>query len=84
MERKGRHVLAAKFGAAVALAAAIGTAAPTRASGLPVFDAGNASQSTISAIESVSQTLKQIEQYRTQLQQYENMLRNTASPASWP
>ncbi|MBZ2206570.1 P-type conjugative transfer protein TrbJ [Massilia soli] len=82
MERKGRHVLAAKFGAAVALAAAIGAAAPTLASGLPVFDAVNASQSTISAIESVSQTLKQIEQYRTQLQQYENMLRNTASPAT--
>lgn len=82
MESKGRRVLAAKAGAALALAAVIGTGSPALAGGLPVFDAVNASQSTISAIESVAQTLKQIEQYRTQLQQYENMLRNTTAPAT--
>ncbi|WP_430231233.1 P-type conjugative transfer protein TrbJ [Nitrosomonas communis] len=52
----------------------------TLAGGIPVIDAANVHQSTISAVENVSQTLRQIQQYQTQLQQYENMIRNTLSP----
>ena len=54
-----------------------------KASGIPVFDAVNASQTTVTAIENVAQTLKQIEQYQTQLQQYENMIRNTLAPPAY-
>ena len=54
-----------------------------KAGGIPVFDAANASQTTVAAIENVAQTLKQIEQYQTQLQQYENMIRNTLAPPAY-
>jgi P-type conjugative transfer protein TrbJ len=54
-----------------------------RAGGIPVFDATNLGQTTIAAIENVSQTLKQIQQYQTQLQQYENMIRNTLAPPAY-
>ncbi|WP_426078766.1 P-type conjugative transfer protein TrbJ [Janthinobacterium sp. PSPC3-1] len=55
---------------------------PVRA-GLPVIDASNLSQNSVSALENVAHTLKQIQQYRTQLQQYQNMLQNTAAPPSF-
>ena len=38
-----------------------------RAGGIPVFDAANLQQTTLSAIEAVNQTLKQIEEYALQL-----------------
>lgn len=47
------------------------------ASGIPVFDGANVSQTTMTAFENIAQTLKQIQQYKTQLEQYENMLQNT-------
>ena len=53
------------------------------AGGIPVIDAVNVQQTTIAAIENVSQTLKQIQQYQTQLQQYENMIRNTLAPPAY-
>ena len=53
------------------------------AGGIPVIDAANVQQSTVAAIENVSQTLKQIQQYQTQLQQYENMIRNTLAPPAY-
>ena len=51
--------------------------------GIPVIDAANTSQATISAIQNVAAVTKQIEQYTTQLQQYQNMLQNTEAPAAY-
>ena len=51
--------------------------------GIPVFDASNMAQNTVSALESVSQTLKQIEQYTLQLQQYEDQIKNSLAPAAY-
>lgn len=51
--------------------------------GVPVIDAANTSQTTISAIQNVAAVTKQIEQYTTQLLQYQNMLQNTAAPAAY-
>lgn len=60
-----------------------GLAQPTHTSGIPVLDAMNVSQATISAMENVAAVVKQIQQYQTQLQQYENMIRNTIAPAAY-
>ncbi|MCB1949924.1 MAG: P-type conjugative transfer protein TrbJ [Burkholderiales bacterium] len=57
--------------------------ANANAGGIPVIDAANIQQTTVAAIENVSQTLKQIQQYQTQLQQYENMIRNTLAPPAY-
>lgn len=43
------------------------------AAGIPVLDASNLVQSTISALESVKQTAQQVEQYALQVKQYEDM-----------
>jgi P-type conjugative transfer protein TrbJ len=51
--------------------------------GIPVIDAANTSQATISALQNVAAVSKQIEQYKTQLQQYQTMLQNTAAPAAF-
>jgi P-type conjugative transfer protein TrbJ len=56
-------------------------AAQVNAGGIPVIDVTNITQTTISAVENVSQTLKQLEQYQTQLQQYEDQIRNTLAPS---
>lgn len=53
------------------------------ASGIPVLDGANLSQTTISALQNIASVLKQIEQYQTQLKQYENQLRNTVAPAAY-
>ena len=53
----------------------------TFATGIPVIDAANMTQTTITAIESVNQTLKQIEEYDKQLEQYEDQLKNTLAPS---
>lgn len=60
-----------------------GLASNTRATGIPVIDSLNVTQTTITAIESVEQTIKQIEEYKTQLEQYENMIRNTLAPPAY-
>ena len=51
--------------------------------GIPVFDASNMTQNTVSALEEVSQTLKQIEQYTLQLQQYEDQIKNSLAPSAY-
>lgn len=51
--------------------------------GIPVIDAANVVQTTISAVNNVQAVAKQIEQYKTQLQQYENMLQNTVAPVAY-
>lgn len=56
---------------------------PVDAGGIPVFDAANMQQSTVTAVESVAQTLKQIQEYQLQLQQYEDQIRNTIAPAAY-
>lgn len=56
---------------------------PAWGAGIPVIDATNLSQTTISALEAVNQTVKQIEQYMLQLQQYEDQLRNAVAPAAY-
>jgi P-type conjugative transfer protein TrbJ len=85
MKRLTRKVFAAKsaLGALVFALALPGVMAPVQATGIPVIDGANLTQTVMTAVESVAQTLKQIEQYRTQLQQYENMLQNTAAPAAY-
>ena len=60
-----------------------GLAHPAHTSGIPVVDAANISQSTISAMENVAAVLKQVQQYQTQLQQYENQIKNTVAPAAY-
>lgn len=61
----------------------ISMVSPAHTSGIPVFDAATASQTTISAIENVAAVAKQIQQYQTQLEQYENQIRNTVAPAAY-
>jgi P-type conjugative transfer protein TrbJ len=61
----------------------LGFATVAPAAGIPVVDATNVAQTTISAIENVNQTVKQIEQYTTQLRQYERQLLDAANPNLW-
>ncbi len=53
------------------------------ATGIPVVDGLNVTQTTITALEAVEQTAKQLEQYQTQLQQYEDQIKNSVAPAAW-
>ncbi|CAJ3630817.1 conjugal transfer protein TrbJ [Burkholderia pseudomallei] len=70
----------AKMVLAMVIAAAFG--GPVHA-GIPVIDATNVVQTTISAMQNVAAVAKQIQQYETQLQQYQNMLQNTLAPAAY-
>lgn len=66
------------------LAAAIAASLNVPAhAGIPVIDATNVVQTTISAMQNVAAVEKQIQQYQTQLQQYQNMLQNTVAPAAY-
>lgn len=65
---------------ATAVAAALGGKVHA---GIPVIDATNVVQTTISAMQNVAAVTKQIQQYETQLQQYQNMLQNTIAPAAY-
>ena len=56
---------------------------PVFAAGIPVVDAPNTVQNTITAFEAVSQGLKQIQQYQTQLLQFESDLKNLAAPSAY-
>jgi P-type conjugative transfer protein TrbJ len=56
---------------------------PVNAAGIPVIDATNLTQNTMTALESVMQTIKQVEEYRTQLQQYSDQIQNTIAPAAY-
>lgn len=76
-----RFVLAAKKALLASFVASI-MALPAKA-GIPVIDATNVVQTTISAVNNVQAVAKQIQQYQTQLQQYENMLKNTVAPAAY-
>lgn len=70
------------FAAKTALIACVSFAAPqARASGIPVLDAANLSQSVMDVIENIQQGLTQVEQYYTQLQQFEQEVQNTIAPA---
>lgn len=55
----------------------------SHAAGIPVIDAANLKQSTLSALEAVNQTVKQIEEYMLQLQQYEDQIKNSLAPAAY-
>lgn len=61
----------------------VAAACTAHATGFPVIDAANVTQTAVSAIENVSQTLKQVEAYVLQLQQYEDQIRNTLAPAAF-
>jgi len=50
--------------------------------GIPVIDASNVVQTTLSAASNAAQVSKQIQEYKTQLKEYENMLLNTVKPAT--
>lgn len=71
---------ATKMALAIGITAAFG--GPVHA-GIPVIDATNVVQTTISAMQNVAAVAKQIQQYETQLQQYQNMLQNTLAPAAY-
>lgn len=51
--------------------------------GIPVMDGLNTVQSTISAIEDVTQTIQLADAYKTQLEQYEDQRRNSSGPSHW-
>lgn len=51
--------------------------------GIPVADALNLYQTTITATNQVTQVAQQLQQYKTQLKQYENMLQNSANPGDF-
>lgn len=67
---------ATKMALAIGITAAFG--GPVHA-GIPVIDATNVVQTTISAMQNVAAVAKQIQQYETQLQQYQN----TLAPAAY-
>jgi P-type conjugative transfer protein TrbJ len=69
------RILAAKIGLLLSL--------NVSATGIPVIDAANLTQTTNSALQNVMQTLKQIDEYATQLQQYEDQITNTLAPAAY-
>lgn len=70
------------FAAKTALIACVSfSASQVRASGIPVLDAANLSQSVMDVIETIQQGLTQVEQYATQLQQFEQEVQNTIAPA---
>ncbi|KGR50642.1 conjugal transfer protein TrbJ [Xanthomonas vasicola] len=76
-----KRILAAKTTMlALAVACAV---SPSAQAGIPVIDATNVVQTTISAMQNVAAVAKQIQQYETQLQQYQNMLQNTVAPAAY-
>lgn len=78
MKRKPK-ILAAK----IALALAVWPLSMPTSAGIPVGDAPNLFQTSISAFNNVQQTLQQLMEYQTQLQQYEDQLRNTMAPAAY-
>lgn len=67
----------------LALVTSIALPFPARAQGIPVIDANNTVQTTISAIENVEQSIRQISQYQLQLQQYENQLMQSRRPTNY-
>lgn len=82
MKVAGKKTLAAKI-VSFCLVLAIINPWSLIASGIPVFDASNMMQTTISAIQNVAAVAKQVQQYQTQLQQYQNMLQNTLTPSNY-
>lgn len=79
------------FAVKTALIASVSFAVPqARASGIPVLDAANLSQSVMDVLESIQQGLTQVEQYATQIDQYATQVRqfeqevqNTIAPAMY-
>lgn len=72
-----------KFGRVLAAKLALVMSMNAMAAGIPVLDALNTVQSTISAIEDVSQTMQMADSYKTQLEQYADQQRNSSGPFSW-
>lgn len=56
---------------------------PSYSAGIPVFDASNMAQNTLTAVEAITQTMKQLEQYTLQLQQYEDQIKNSLAPPAY-
>ena len=50
--------------------------------GIPVIDASNLTQNTVTALKQVAAYAQQVQQYQLQLQQYANQIRNTVAPAA--
>ena len=50
--------------------------------GIPVIDASNLTQNTVTALKQVAAYAQQVQQYQLQLQQYANQVRNTVAPAA--
>lgn len=84
---KENHIMSSKSLSSLIAGLAFGvcliSASPARGSGIPVFDAANLTQTTLSAFEAVTQTIKQIEEYALQLQQFEDQIKNSLAPAAY-
>ena len=59
------------------------TASPCSAFAIPVFDAANVAQSTVSAVQSVKQSIQLALSYKLQLEQYAGQVRDLAVPAAF-
>lgn len=75
---KTTQYLAAKF-ALIALSVSLNA----NAGGILVYDGLNNIQTTISAMEDVTQTIKQAEQYKTQIDQFKDQVKNSANAANY-
>ena len=68
------------MGVALALVATLPLSSP--GTGIPVIDASNLTQNTVTALKQVAAYAQQVQQYQLQLQQYANQIRNTVAPAA--
>jgi len=68
------------MGVALALVATLPLSSP--GTGIPVIDASNLTQNTVTALKQVAAYAQQVQQYQLQLQQYANQVRNTVAPAA--
>jgi P-type conjugative transfer protein TrbJ len=67
-------------GVALALVAALPLT--SLGTGIPVIDASNLTQNTMTALKQVAAYAQQVQQYQLQLQQYANMVKNTVAPVA--
>lgn len=49
----------------------------SQATGIPVVDVANLTQSILTAIEEIAQTIKQVQEYKTQIEQYERQMQDS-------
>src|SRR6516164_1227818 len=68
------------MGVALALVATLPLSSP--GTGIPVIDASNLTQNTVTALKQVAAYAQQVQQYQLQMQQYLNQVKNTVAPVA--